>query len=867
MMKRTSSTIDTPVCKRPRRSASGVPPPKISSAVTQDGKAYQQYSCLVYPYDTEFTQALKLQNCKTFKTLFYVKHKQCNSPDGVLLNMKCIGRKIAAVTVFTKVYDSESEFLRDISRRSEGGAPVFSLDEVYQIPHTLSLYSVINRETVDNLLLKTSQTNILTLLNKSFTKSDSDPVTWYVNVCCKLLCGDNSELPNVLCMRRFTRCFQSVISDIDATVVTNKIRLAKGVSHDIIALYEAVFGGQNIVEYITLARMIISVSTLAMQNTINVYKAFNSDRHTNIGGCLTFANSQFIDTLNDMFKTPSDLLTSEYLQKDKLDDKVKEFWDIVKRVASQGSTEIVQFLKDNIRVTDFDPQKHSCYNLTPPTDRGDMTKYGTTPPEWSGPIAKRIIPTENPFPGSMCKQFRGVNSMVLASLCNSDRVMVMSGEPVKKVLQRLHGVQYINRPMLSVARDNGYQYCILIDKNALDVQFATRKIITAIKKHTQNPSMITYSDVIDAFDEVPSLYFNEVINDHLTVFTLPLDIDSAELISTLYSSENTDTWELRAKIHDRMKSEMVDYLQMLNHDGTLTTGGNGGSLDFTCSCFESRPDSKITKVGLRVIFRFKGLSFANISVAHQFVLGYQFFLSNTVPVIAHAIDMRPFTNATKSMRLPGMYKTKESRQLIYVPTDSNTSFFPSKALVHAKNSPDGAPLRVITRFGNIAHLKLDPDTEASKLCEKAKRRDARQLRMASFYALNGNVAALTSFVQSQIGSIMTAIHGCGGGVESDALTGVKLQQRSPHTILLTPRIHWCVKRRHGNPAGNPCSYSLKLMDDNRRYSLFMFCFACGVVDNIYVGDLPAHLHNKSLCSSRTQETTTTITDSAIPAEK
>lgn len=762
---------------------------------------------------------LSLATSSRVGLMFFSKHAQRdeNRLPEVTLLCKCFSKiDVVPKTVFTKKFRSEEDF-KAFVRSNPCDVNVADLDRV---DNALVVKNVVTGATVPNKTLVTAQTNIFLALNKNLAKCGSDPVKSYLFTAARLLVGEGEEeMPHT-----FTN-LKAFLNQYYAASKCLKITHANP-SDDVFTLYDRVFGGDKVFEYISFAREALSAAILATKRLEEVYDQYNSDRCTVSCNSVSYANLEYFCAMGNRFRSVLDILTGDK----KCDgEHLEEYQTKVRTVVDSGARYIREYIKNTVKYTHYDPKKHTGYEV----DETFKGAHGVTQPSSCGQISKDIL-KKDLFPESISRRIKGTSVHQISQLCNSDRRTIMSGELVKDLLRDKHDIP-TDTAFVGIQTPHGFSFSRLLNPAQTDKEFTTVSTVTTIKSHVSNPSMVSYNRYSRELKVAPQLTMNELINPRMTVFTLSLDIDSKELVKQFYSSTNKDTWSEREAILKVMRETMRDF--------TKVTQRGREEEEFVCCMYESRPDSANTdKVGLRVVYKFKRLVFKNTDVLRRFIRAFKFFLSRRAPVLGYAIDDAMYASGRggKMLRLPCMWKIKNgkpTRQLIGVMDKMSRSFVPSYGLVHHKHTylAKEGPVKVMTDIGDIESLiKTPQDAEFNLL--KAKNSRKRKYERVDEVLSDRFTTYLTSIMED---TLMPAVHSLGGGFEEDRLTGVKRRVAGDRVeYTLTPTIRWCTKKRHTDPKGNPCRYFVTL-NDNDTFSLGMMCFGCGFDRNIHVGDLPS----------------------------
>lgn len=786
-----------------------------------------------------------MQTAKSIKLMFFYRHVKTVDvgPNvAVVLLCKCFSKSsVETQTIFEKYFRTEREFHSFLTSRSELIVPKNSLK---QTEGKLIRYNIADDKRVVNRSLVISQTNIFSLLNKSFAKCGSDPVKWYIYTAARLVVGDQDELPHT-----FTN-LKAVLTQYHSIP---KARVARQPSHnvnnasdDIFAIYKRVFGGDRLLPYIDLVRECVSASSLAIKRLGEVYDSFNSDRDTIASGSVSFANLQFYDSLSSRFKSVLDVIMSSKNSLAEDESHLKEYKRVVETVNDRGCKYIKEHLRDTARYVDYDPSVHTGYTF----DKEFNGNYGLTETQSCGRLSKDVL-RRDLFPNSMSKCIKGTSVYSISNLCNSDKRTLMNGDKVKEILREKHGVPtdtaFMAVPSGGGQNITGFQYCRLINPVKLDCDYHHLPALKEVKHHVKNPSMATYNRYSKAFRTgCPKLLLNEVINPKMTVFLVSLDVDDKEMVKSFYSSETNNAWAVREKTIKIMEAVMAELVSIIDPSGYIM-GSSGDSIGgFSCNAYESKPDTPdITKVGLRFVFKFRKMIFKDSSVVSNFIRAFKFFVFRRASSIGCAIDEAIYGSQNgHCLRLPMMGKAHLqdrliSRQLLPLFTACTSAYLPSSGLVHAVHSSlRKGSAKVLTHIGDISDLvkKYSPRDAEFNLLRKKNQKKVWYGDKGE----GGSHRSYTEFFKSILHDVLLpAVWACGGGDPDDHFEEVKRQAGKYHEeYTLVPSIRWCTIRHHTDTNGNPCRYFIQITPDDS-FSLCMYCFGCGVDRNVYVGKLPS----------------------------
>lgn len=771
----------------------------------------------------------------------------------MLIKCQCFSKVTPKTqTVFTMTFKTEETFKDFVSSSTDMVVPRSMLRVV---ENGLYVFNPITQAPTINRTLVTSQTNIFSLLNKSFIKSGSDPVKWYVFSAARLVAGDPTELPytftNIKALLNQYHCIPKH-SGVDAAPAGPRRH-----SDNVFGIYETSFGGGLLLDQINLTSEYISVARVGTQRLGGVYDSFNSVRDIVTSGSVSFANLQFYESLTSRFPSVLDVLLSSANSEEEDKKAVEHYKTTVSAVNDSGCEHIKEYLRKTSTFDDYTPEKHYGYTFPPKKSLLGVVD-GMTPIMSCGQLTKNVMNGKDMFPNSICNIIKGTNVYSLSGLCNSNRKLLMSGERVQDLLRTVHSIT-TNVPILAspIAKEQGYRYCTLLSPSKLDDTYTDVTALTAVTRHTQDPSMVSYNTYSRAFrGRCPSLTLNEVINPRMTVFSLAIDVDDRDLINTFYSTSVSDTWPHRAEVVRVMKEAMTDFVSTIDPSGVILGGSDATRGAFSCYSYESRPDNaKHTKVGLRFIYKFCRLAFKDTTVVRDLLKAFRFFVCRKAKSIGCSIDEAIYSSEQGHLlRLPMMGKhingdKSLSRQLIPLFVEATNAFKPSAGLVHMEHPTfDRETARVLTSIGDISDLvtKYSPkDAEFFLLNKKGGMQRNRWWKKQT--PADDDDTSLkcnyTTFFNGLLDNVlMPAVwaRGAGGGLPQDTFQEVRRRiGKTGDEYAIIPAIKWCTLREHVNPHGNPCRYFLNVRKDDT-FSMSMFCYGCGVDSAIYVGDLPKH---------------------------
>ena len=788
------------------------------------------YSCLAVPADEAESQSpppdkkkkvtkTTLINAQQLRLMFLCKHAK-SSPGTAKLLCKAFSKSsVVPQTIYTKEFQCEDDLLAFVGKETA------KTSELKSNPTTLMVKNVVTNTYCPTRSLVITQTNIYLALNRSLSKCSSDPVKWYIFTAARLLVGDPEEMPySYTNLTAFlTHYYQASKYHQDHTVYSNP-------SDDVLKVYSRVFGGKTkLAAHVAFARETISAALQATRRLEDIYDAYNFDRETITCNSVSYANLEYFCDMNARFGSIIDILMSD-TKKDQ--EHVKAYRARLETVVDSGAKYIQSYLNDTVKYEPYEHKKHTSYEFD--SVRRDTHGLGKT--MTCGQMTKALF-TDGPttFPTSLSKTFRGTSAHDICHLCNSDRKMIMSGELVKDILKRTTNVP-VNSAFVGVQMNwGGFQFTQLHNRKELDEGFFTSPMFRALSVHTKKDvgqKMTTYNAYSrELRTGTPKLALNELIVPYMTAFTLSLDLDAKDLVKQFYGANVKDGWGERKTVVATLEAVMTEMLLMVGRKNE----------EFVCCTYESQPDSPaVSKVGLRVIFKFKRLIFKNTKVLARFVAAYKFFLTRRSPALGYSIDDAMYTGTGKMLRLPAMYKIRNKqpiRQFVALMFRPTKAFAPSYGLVHAKHTfLAESGVEVMTDVGCIQSLIKTPQNaeydRLTKRCEQPPSFTERKRRVGGGYT-----DFFTSILKS---TLMPAIHAAGGGgYPEDTLTGVTRQVGSfegTESYTLTPAIRWCVNRAHINPSTNPCRYYI-VVNTNGTYSLGMMCFGCGFYGKIFIGDI------------------------------
>lgn len=795
------------------------------------------YSCLAVPFEDDMSKVKpRLDTASRIRLMFPYRHTARIDLPGtaVLLKCKCFSRAAVDVKlIFTKAFGTEEEFEASVEEDL-----ILPRNELTEVAGGLRLFSLqCQREVVDRSLVIT-QTNIYSLLTKSFMASGPDAVKWYVYASSRMVVGDWDEMPvSYPPLKPFMASYMKTVTP--ATPRRTDVRSSEG----IFSTYANNFGGSRVFALVNYASEVVAAACASSRRIGAIYREYNAERTAITCNSVTYANLAFYKDLGERFGSILDILHSTQDTAEEDERRVAAYRTRIRTVSDRGAVEIRRYLRDTTSYEAYDPTSvHSRYRF----DEGNTAlPNGLTEPAGCGQMCKDML-GEDMFTESMCKQIRGTSVASLSSLCNSDRTSLMTGEPIKPVLEKVHNLP-VNTAFVGVPNGRGgYKYSRLINHRKLSKLYVSASAMHAVAAHAENPTMASYHRYRTLMArECGKTALNELINPHMTVYILSIDVDDEELTASFYRPGTADGWVARQKVVDALEAAMGEFMEVIDQREVLGESRR----EFHCQVFESTPpDANVKKVGLRVIYRFKHLIFKNTKVLNNFIRAFKFFLVRRIPSVAYSIDVHMYASAAGMMRLPMTYKMasgKYVRQLVPLFTSVNRAFTPVFGLVHSPHHllAPHEEVKVMTSMGNISNLIKTAEKEEFKLRveNRAKRKIKRRGDEEDGVVLDVDVT--TRFFRSLLesGAVMAAIHEKGGGVREESLTDVqrRVSARScGEEYLFAPPIHWCTVRSHRDPMGNPCKYFVKIGEDKSTYSLWMYCFACRVDVGILDGMVP-----------------------------
>lgn len=763
------------------------------------------YTCLIVPDDPE--QRTKIPTAKQYKLMFfyrtYTAQIESAVDDVVTLQCKAFKRHSTDVaTVFTCTMTR-----REFEEKSTQPDFVVTKRQLTPVDDELYVMNFKTRNKAVHRMLTVSQTNIFTNLNKCFIRCGADIVKWYVYTSVKI---SGAHAPytytNICTVIDQHHCNRHIVSNEQSHVL------------NVFDLYRDTFGGSHdrlraqvdmAIEYATVARE-------SMGKLIGVYHKFNQVRDIN-PSTIAFCSLKYFDVLHTMFQSVTDILTVE---DSTIDAAFEDYEKSVKDVSEEGVMHVKKLLSETVRYEPYNREVHSGYNFPTTSSSMDRQKrqHGVTTPMSCGKLAKSVI-NDTVLEESPSRVIKGCNAFTIATLCNANNKMILSGEPVKNILANRYGIS-VDRAFVSTPVRNYYEYGVLEDPAEMDEPYSNPTPLKAVLKHVQNPSMASFNRYVKAFHtNTPKTTFNEIICPRYPIFALVIDVDAKDLVSSFYNNTVADTWPVRDRLVQDMTNLMPEFLQFFNHDMTGETP--------LCYAYESWPStSNHVKVGLRLVYRFKRLVFKHKGVVQRFLAAFANFVYRRIKSVGCSIDSKIYagTDVCHSIRLPMNYKKDNQRRLVPLHVRTSREFLPSTGLVHARHPHMDSDnhVRVMSEIGDVTELISQHSRSALqyKLMIKSKQ-TASTMDMTTY---EDHTFFFMSILQSVL---MGAIHSTssGGGVETDMLTGVHKEGRS-RRYKLTPLIRWCCHREHDDANGNPCKYFISVNPDGVTYCLFMWCFGC-----------------------------------------
>jgi hypothetical protein len=759
--------------------------------------------------------------------MFVSRHKACSDDDGgggVNLMCKAFSKAndVATRTVYTKRFDCEDDLKAFV------GDGIVRTAELDPVKNVMTVKNVADGTYTMSKSLVLEQTNIFLALNRSLSKCSSDPVKWYIFTAARLLVGHPEEMPySYTNLKAFLSQYYQASKQQQHP---NNQGTYGNPADDVFTVYSRVFGGRdNLFRCVDFARETISAALIATGRIDEIYDAYNFDRETITCNSVSYANLEYFCDMNARFGSVIDILMSDRAADQGL---VEAYRDRIGSVVDSGAKYIRGYLRETVKYEPYDPEKHRGYVF----DDVKRGTHGITEAKTCGQVTKDVFAAgPDTFPSSMAKTFRGTSVLHISHLCNSDRKMIMSGEPVKDLLKSA-GVP-VNAAFVGVQMDRGFQFARLMNTAELDSGYTTPPVFRAISTHSRKEvglKMNTYNAYSrELRSGVPKLTLNELINPRMTVFTLSLDLDAKDLVRQFYGPDIKDGWAERTAVTNVLKEVMGELLSVIGKRGE----------EFVCCTYESRPDSpEVVKVGLRAIFKYRRLIFKNTDVLARFVGAYKFMLTRKAPALGYAVDDTMYTGNGRMLRLPAMWKVKNrqySRQLVGIMYKPSKAFTPSYGLVHAKHTYLEGPVEVMTDIGCIQSLIKTPQSAEYALLKKRKRGGGGGGGYESG-TKRRKMGGYTEFFSGILDTVlMPAVHRTGGGCSEDRLVGVtrRITAGDREEYTLTPTIRWCVNRAHLNPNGNPCRYFVNVMEDGF-YTLGMMCWGCGFTRGIVTGNVP-----------------------------
>ena len=809
--------------------------------------------------------------------MFFYKHKvptTANDPEVILL-CKCFCKdSVNMLTIFTKRFKNDSEFTKFVSRDDTN---IVSLNELREVEETLHKTNVLDAlfKKVVNRSLYVSQTNIFSVLNKSYIKCNSDAVKWYIFTSIRLVVGEEDENPFTFAnlIPVLSKYYSLPKGDLKPFSIDENGSLLdkKNVIGDVYSTYTNWFGGAKMLNYLLLTTEVLCMSKMIMKKLMKIYDQYRTCREVSSAN-ISFANSKYYDMLRGRFETVLDVLDSIDEDPEISQKHMEDYNRALDAINNNGSEYIRAFLSNSVKYEQYDPEKHSSYKF----DENYTLMNGITPLDSCGNVCKELL-KEDLFPHSISKCIRGNTINMIAKLCNSNMSHLVCDEKIKDTVRHRHNIPTDTAFVAAPFKRHGYLCGKIINKSLLDEGYTNISSLKKIKLHNKNPSIPTYNDYSRSLREKSTkLCLNEIIVPRMPLYTLSIDVDDKELGDKFYMTEPKKSWLARIKVIELCEKIMMKYLKWVR----------AYEEDFTCQLYESRPDSleECSRVGLRVIYQFKRLAFKDSDVVKFFLKGFKYMMKRYCSSLGYGIDEAIYgTPNGHHLRLPMQGKQyiegvnpKLSRQLVPLFTRPNASFKPSFGLVHAlHNKLEKENLLVMSKIGDITSLekKYSPrNAEFDILINKRKKRktavDSKTKLWLSKDSDDNDVSLSSSpsnqsptsphsqideftqtrqkFVFDYLHSIMNdeilnQIMSQGGGYLNCEFTGLKRslgKSSQGDEYCLIPNILWCTRRKHMVVERNPCRYYVKIYPEEKLYRVSTICFGCGPHKNVCEGHLP-----------------------------
>lgn len=746
---------------------------------------------------------------------------------------------------------------------------------------------------VPNRTMKMRRSDITAALTRSFNKCNFDAKKWYITTALRLVVGEsNTWYHNITfpVVKSIIDNYHQMIGghDIQQTLddfeEENSVA-NKGTSDHHTKQIHRVYKDaveKHLESLLSLTTEYGGVVKRVFDSLTGTYKTFNQRVDAVTSNTVTFANLLYHDMIKQRYPSVLEIIHEENTA-ERDDVLLQKYISELKTINDSGCEHIKTFLKQTVEFEPFDSIRHKGYVFTNQDKSACVIERGTTEEESIGNIYKKIVHSDL-FPHSFSKKIKGTNIFSTVQLCNSNNACLMTGQPVKDILQK-KGIM-VNIPILCSIEPEEmtvhkklyqpiYRFCILKDPVGLDMPYLKNAPNLEIQLHVQNPSMQTFSKYAEKYIKtalvsktkkektiIPRRALNEIIAPNFPIYTLSIDIDDPELVNAFYNNTEQNTWNVRSRLIRSMTDLMNTYLSLFHSHLPKQN-------KTTCCGFESIPDNNVhKKVGLRLLFRFSHLIFKNSKVVQNFIKGYIYFVSKQEKSVGSSIDTAIYGSKCHQLRLTHMAKklyvpkdqlykkTKMSvlhmsRPLLPLFIQKDASMLcPSFSLVHKEHRgfcrDDGAV--VLTEIGNIDELvsKYSPqDAEFNLLRQRSLKREKKRGSFqedSMIYSSPDIMSGIddkylakdySSYFNSILHSILLpTIYGFGGGVVLKDF--LYFSRRSPTQYILYPSIPWCVKRGHQRPYQNKCRYTINILSATHEFVLNSYCFGCNCGSSIEI---------------------------------
>ena len=396
------------------------------------------------------------------------------------------------------------------------------------------------------------------------------------------------------------------------------------------------------------------------------------------------------------------------------------------------------------------------------------------------------------------------------------------------------------KPVLSKWKEREHKIVTLTSLN-IDRPI-TKSIVETVKRHFIYPSISSYVKYcIELLSHVRQheYYYHEIINPFLPIYTIAADVDiyDNEFVQSYYFGENQ--WEMKQNLFDGLKllvkivaNDVLKVLPPIDDTNTIFLMYESIRDDL------DQVSSSKLKLGIRFVVKFTTLALKNSSVVCSFLKTLEMF-RGMISILAEITDEEIFdTNVygqpAHSIRLPLNMKSDGSKALLPVffrGQEKNvlTALKMTTSFAHSRNNTDDLtnihyihelqdPSEQILQRFNLDNVIKDMFVVKSKTYVDRSTIQVNQFQFTERHK-EKLIKAIDFFSEGRLTRKRNTDH-------------LKRLQTTPIQTSGTRDVYnwvsglkFCAISEHKNPVGNPCTYYIRIKqnESNKSVRCFLYC--------------------------------------------